>query len=65
MLQKGQKLYSIDAQQYRGAYEQAVAQLQATEANLAKLKQDADRYEELGKQDAVAQQTVQHAQADL
>jgi RND family efflux transporter MFP subunit len=64
-VEKGQKLYSIDAQQYRGAYEQAVAQLHATEANLSKLQQDADRYEELGKQDAVAQQTVQHAVADL
>jgi RND family efflux transporter MFP subunit len=64
-VEKGQKLYTIDQQQYRGAYEQAVAQLHATEANLAKLQQDADRYEELGKQDAIAQQTVQHAQADL
>jgi RND family efflux transporter MFP subunit len=64
-VEKGQKLYSIDQQQYRGAYEQAVANLHATEANLAKLQQDADRYEELGKQDAIAQQTVQHAQADL
>ena len=64
-VEKGQKLYSIDEQQYRGAYEQAVAQLHVDEANLAKLQQDADRYEELGKQDAIAQQTVQHAQADL
>jgi RND family efflux transporter MFP subunit len=64
-VEKGQKLYSIDEQQYRGAYEQAVAQLRVDEANLAKLQQDADRYEELGKQDAIAQQTVQHAQADL
>ena len=64
-VEKGQKLYTIDQQQYRGAYEQAVAQLHATEANLSKLQQDADRYEELGKQDAVAQQTVQHAEADL
>jgi RND family efflux transporter MFP subunit len=64
-VEKGQKLYSIDQQQYRGAYEQAVAQLNVNEANLAKLQQDADRYEELGKQDAIAQQTVQHAQADL
>lgn len=63
-VEKGQKLYSIDPQQYRGAYEQAVAQLNATEANQAKLKQDAERYEELSKQDAVAQQTVQHALAD-
>ncbi len=65
MLKKGQKLYQIDQQQYRGAYEQAVAQLNASEANLEKVQQDADRYEELGKQDAVAQQTVQHALADL
>jgi len=64
-VEKGQKLYSIDQQQYRGAYEQAVAQLHVGEANLAKFQQDADRYEELGKQDAIAQQTVQHAQADL
>ena len=64
-VEKGQKLYQIDPQQYRGAYEQAVAQLNASEANLSKLQQDADRYQELGKQDAVAQQTVQHAIADL
>jgi RND family efflux transporter MFP subunit len=64
-VEKGQKLYSIDEQQYRGAYEQAVAQLNSSKANLSKLQQDADRYEELGKQDAIAQQTVQHAQADL
>jgi RND family efflux transporter MFP subunit len=64
-VEKGQKLYSIDQQQYRGAYEQAVAQLHVNEANLAKLQQDADRYDELGRQDAIAQQTVQHAQADL
>jgi RND family efflux transporter MFP subunit len=62
---KGQKLYQIDQQQYRGAYEQAVAQKNASEANLAKVQQDADRYTELGKQDAVAQQTVQHALSDL
>jgi RND family efflux transporter MFP subunit len=62
---KGQKIYSIDQQQYLGAYDQAVAQLNASEANLDKVQQDADRYEELGKQDAVAQQTVQHARADL
>jgi RND family efflux transporter MFP subunit len=64
-VEKGQKLYSIDQQQYRGAYEQAVAQLEASKANLEKAQQDADRYDELGKQDAVAQQTVQHAMADL
>jgi RND family efflux transporter MFP subunit len=64
-VEKGQKIYSIDQQQYLGAYDQAVAQLNASQANLDKVQQDADRYEELGKQDAVAQQTVQHALADL
>src|SRR4029077_7037746 len=29
-VEKGQKLYQIDQQQYRGAYEQAVAQLRST-----------------------------------
>ncbi len=46
-IEKGQKLYQIDQQQYRGAYEQAVAQKNASEANLAKVQQDADRYTEL------------------
>jgi len=64
-VQKGQKLYTIDQQQYRGAYEQAIAQLRIAEANLVKLQQDAERYQELGRQDAIAQQTVQHAMADL
>ena len=64
-VKKGQKLYHIDQQLYRGAYEKAVAELKVSEANLEKLQQDADRYQELGKQDAIAQQTVQHAMADL
>jgi len=64
-VEKGQKLYQIDQQQYRSAYDQATAQLNASEANLAKVQQDADRYQELGRQDAVAQQTVQHALSDL
>ena len=62
---KGEKLYQIDQQQYKGAYEQAVAQLNASKANLAKSQQDADRYQDLEKQDAIAKQTVDHALADL
>ncbi len=62
---KGQKLYEIDQQQYRAAYEQAVANLDVSKANLAKSQQDADRYEELAKQDAIAKQTLDHAVADL
>jgi membrane fusion protein (multidrug efflux system) len=64
-VQKGQKLYSIDPQQYQGVYGQAEANLHVAEANLAKAQQDADRYQELAKQDAIAKQTVDHAMADL
>jgi RND family efflux transporter MFP subunit len=62
---KGQKLYSIDQQQYRATYDQSVASLNVAKANLARAQQDADRYEELQKKDAVARQIVDHAQADL
>jgi len=62
---KGQKLYQIDQQQYKSAYDQSLAQLHVSEANLSKAQQDADRYQELGRQDAIAQQTVQHALSDL
>lgn len=62
---KGQKLYSIDQQQYQASYNQAVANLNVANANLGKAQQDADRYNELLKKDAIARQTAEHAQADL
>jgi RND family efflux transporter MFP subunit len=65
VVRKGQKLYTIDQQQYEATYNQAVANLNVAKANLAKAQQDADRYTELQKNDAIARQTVEHAQADL
>ena len=65
VVRKGQKLYTIDQQQYEATYNQAVANLNVAKANLAKAQQDADRYAELQKNDAIARQTVEHAQADL
>jgi membrane fusion protein (multidrug efflux system) len=62
---KGQKLYSIDQQQYAGAYQQAVANLNVSKANLVKAQKNADRYLELQKNDAIATQTVDNALADL
>jgi membrane fusion protein (multidrug efflux system) len=62
---KGQKLYAIDQQQYQASYNQALANLNVAKANLGKAQQDADRYAELQKNDAIARQTVDHAQADL
>jgi membrane fusion protein (multidrug efflux system) len=62
---QGQKLYDIDKQQYQATLDQAIANLNVTKANLAKAQQDADRYADLLKQDAVARQVYDHAIADL
>lgn len=64
-VRKGQLLYSIDAQLYNANYQQAVANLAVQEANLAKAQKDADRYHELAKNDAVAKQLVDNADAAL
>src|SRR5450432_2689247 len=64
-VKKGEKLYAIDQQQYQASYNQAVANLNVAKANLGKAQQDADRYDELLKKDAIARQTAEHAQADL
>ena len=61
----GMKLYTIDQQRYHAAYDQALANLNVAKSNLAKARQDADRYAELAKKDAVARQTLEHSQADL
>lgn len=62
---KGQLLYSIDAQLYAANYQQAVANLQVQEANLNKAQKDANRFHELDKNDAVAKQLVDNADAAL
>jgi RND family efflux transporter MFP subunit len=62
---KGMLLYEIDQQQYKAAYEAAIANLNVAKANLAKAQQDADRYTELSQKDAIARQTLDHAVADL
>ena len=64
-VQKGQKLYDIDKLQYQANYDQAVANLNVAKAALAKAQQDADRYNDLLKQDAIAKQKVDYALADL
>jgi len=64
-VKRGQKLYEIDQQQYKAAVEAAKANLEVAKANLNKSQQDADRYEDLAKQDAIARQTVEHQRADL
>lgn len=61
----GQKLYDIDKQQYLANYNQAVANLNVSKANLDKAQQDADRYSDLFKKDAIAKQVYDHAISDL
>ena len=64
-VKNGQLLYSIDEQLYSANYQQAVANLKVQEANLNKAQKDADRYHELDKNDAVAKQLVDNADAAL
>jgi RND family efflux transporter MFP subunit len=64
-VQKGQKLYEIDQQQYKAAVEQAKANVQVAKANLARSQQDADRYLDLAKDSAIAKQILDHQLADL
>lgn len=64
-VKKGQLLYSIDAQLYSANHQQAVANLNVQEANLIRAQKDADRYHELQKNDAVARQLVDNADAAL
>lgn len=55
---KGMKLYGVDQQQYKAAYDVA-------KANLDKAKQDYKRYQDLAKNNAIATQILEHAAADL
>lgn len=64
-VRKGQRLYAIDQQVYSANEQQAIANLQVQETNLLKAQKDADRYHELDKQDAIAKQQVDYADAAL
>ncbi|MCR8556222.1 efflux RND transporter periplasmic adaptor subunit [Mucilaginibacter sp. BJC16-A38] len=60
---KGKPLYEIDRRKFLDAYEQALANLSSAQANLVKSQKDIDRYNMLLKNDAVARQTVDQAEA--
>ena len=62
-VKKGQKLYSIDQQQYEATYNQSEANVKVQEANLANAQKNVDRYRELDKNDAIAKQQVDNAEA--
>jgi membrane fusion protein, multidrug efflux system len=62
-VKRGQRLYSIDQQQSEASYQQAQANLAVQEANLERAKRDVERYRELDKQDAIAKQQLDYAEA--
>lgn len=64
-VRKGQKLYTIDEQVYSANYQQALANVAVQEANVVKAQKNANRYHELDKNDAIAKQQVDNADADL
>lgn len=63
VVKKGQPLYEIDRRKYIAAVNQAEANLASAKANQVKAQKDVDRYNMLLKNDAVARQTVDQAQA--
>jgi RND family efflux transporter MFP subunit len=60
-VKKGEKLYEIDRRIYEGNYKAAADNLKVEEGNLKQAQQDADRYEYLNKNQAVAKQLYDHA----
>lgn len=61
LVKKGQKLYQIDGSLYQQAYDAAVANLKVQQGTLKQSQEDADRYEYLNSQKAVATQLYDHA----
>lgn len=61
-VKKGQKLYEIDERLYKAAYDQAEANVKVAQGNLEQAEQDAKRYEYLNQHNAVAKQTLDHAE---
>ncbi|MGD1008069.1 MAG: efflux RND transporter periplasmic adaptor subunit [Ignavibacteriaceae bacterium] len=62
---KGEKLYEIDRSIYENNYKTAEANLKVAEGNLKQAQEDADRYEKLNKNKAVAKQIYDHAMITL
>jgi membrane fusion protein (multidrug efflux system) len=60
-VKKGERLYEIDRRLYEGNYNAALANLKVAEGTLTQAQQDADRYEYLNKEKAVAKQLYDHA----
>jgi len=64
-VKKGQKLYEIDKRIYEDNYNTAAANQKVAEGNLKQAQQDADRYQYLNSNKAVAKQLYDHAMIAL
>ena len=64
-VREGQRLYTIDTRQYRAAVSSSQADVAAAEADLALAQKDVERYRRLAAAEAVAQQTLDQAEATL
>ncbi len=64
-VRKGQRLYTIDRRRYAARYDQARAQLATARADQQKAARDAERYQRLAREDAIARQIVENALSDL
>ncbi len=64
-VKQGEKLYEIDRRIYEDTYNNAAANLKVAEGNLKQAQQDADRYEYLNNNKAVAKQLYDHAMIAL
>jgi membrane fusion protein (multidrug efflux system) len=64
-VKKGDRLFEIDKSIYENNYKTAAANLRVAEGNLKQAQQDADRYESLYKNKAVAKQIYDHAMITL
>jgi membrane fusion protein, multidrug efflux system len=63
LVKEGQRLFSIDAREFRAQVASAEAQLASAAANLARARQDVARYEPLLAEDAIARQVFDNAVA--
>ncbi len=64
-VKKGEKLYEIDRRIFENNFNAAAANMKVEEGNLKQAQQDADRYEYLNKNQAVAKQLYDHAMITL
>lgn len=65
MVEKGDKLFTIEQAPYEATVKQNQADVQSAQAEVSRAQRDAERYNRLYKQNSVSQQQRDQAQADL